>query len=240
MTATLTSWLPAFDDCESWTVVCRKQKKFSFFNRRKQSFCGEPRGSERTLFQVCCPGPGSVSKESDSGPPLSFSEGIPGSFSESQLDMLKNPAVPAFDPSLRVRARGGVVSGVPPPWRQFGSGAEVVVVPVSNTSGVCVDAVLTSCGCEKNLVLTVSESLCSVQAAVHAVAGEMKGIIGLPEGLESDSSKHLAEFTAPEFVAVTRATAGSFRTSPSGIDVVSGAGVALCAATVSASSAGET
>ena len=66
------------------------------------------------LFQVRCPGPGSVSKESDSGPPLSFSEGIPGSSSESQLDILKNPAGTAFDRSLRVRARGGVVSGVPP------------------------------------------------------------------------------------------------------------------------------
>ena len=39
-------------------------------------------------------------------------------------------------------------------------------------------------------------------------AGEMKGIIGLPEGVESDSSKHLAEITAPEFVAVMGATAG--------------------------------
>ena len=39
---------------------------------------------------------------------------------------------------------------------------------------------------------------------------------------------------------MTRATAGSSRTIPSGIDVVSGVGVALCAATVSASSAGET
>ena len=84
---------------------------------------------------MCCPGPGSVSKESDSDPPLSFSEGIRGSFSESQLDILKNPAVTAFDRSLRVRARGGVVSGVPPPWRQFGSGAEVVAVLVSTVSG---------------------------------------------------------------------------------------------------------
>ena len=98
---------------------------------------------------------------------------------------------------------------------------------------------LTSCGSE-NSVLTVSESLCSGQAAVHAVAGEMKGISGLPEGLEFDSSKHLAEITVPEFVAVTRATAGSSRTISSGMDVVSGAGVALCAACVSASSAGET
>ena len=59
-----------------------------------------------------------------------------------------------------------------------------------------------------SFALTVSESLGSEQAAVHAVAGEMKGIIDLSEGLESDSSKHLVEFT-PEFVAVTRATAGS-------------------------------
>ena len=108
MTATLSSWFLAFNACESWTVVSRKQKTSSFFNYRKQSFCGEPRGSERALFQVCCPVPGSVSKESDSGPSLSFSEGIPGSFSESQLDILKDPAVTAFDRSLRVRARGGV------------------------------------------------------------------------------------------------------------------------------------
>ena len=71
---------------------------------------------------MCCPGPGSVSKESDSGPPLSFSEGIPGSLSESQLDILNDPAVAAFDRSLQVRARRGVVSGVPPPWRHFGPG----------------------------------------------------------------------------------------------------------------------
>ena len=98
------------------------------------------------FFKCAVPVLASVSKESDAGPPLSSSEGIPGSFSESQLDILKNPAVPAFDRSLRVRARGGVGSGVPPPLG-IGSGAE---------------------------------------AAVHAVAGEMKGIIGLPEGLESD------------------------------------------------------
>ena len=71
---------------------------------------------------MCCPGPGSVSKESDSGPPLSFSEGIPGSLSESQLDILNDPVATAFDRSLPVRARGGVVSGVPPPWRQLGPG----------------------------------------------------------------------------------------------------------------------
>ena len=122
MIVTLISWLPAFDDGESWKVVSRKQKKSPFFNCRKQSFCGEPRGSERSLFQVCCPGPGSVSKESDSGPSFSFSGGIPGSFSESQLDFIHDPAVTAFDQSLQVRARRGVVSGVPPPWRHFGPG----------------------------------------------------------------------------------------------------------------------
>ena len=195
MIATLNSWLPAFDDCESWKVVSRKQKKSPFFNCRKQSFCGEPRGSERLPFQVCCPGPGSVSKESDSGPPLSFSEGIPGSLSESQLDILNDLAVTAFDRSLRVRARGGVVSGVPLPWRQLGPGTEVVGL----------DAVLTPCGGENYSVLTVSESLCSGQ-----------------------------------IVAGARATAGSSRTVPSGVDMVSGGGVALCKATMSASAAGET
>ena len=135
MTATLTSWFPAFDVCESWTVVSRKQKKSSFFKYRKQSFCGEPRGSERSLFQVCCPGPGSVSKESDSGPSFSFSVGIPGSFSESQLDILNDPAVKGLEAMLRVRERGGpsypplchlrVDSCVPPPARRFsGSGSE--------------------------------------------------------------------------------------------------------------------
>ena len=130
MIATLTSWLLAFDDGESWKVVSRKQKKSPFFNYRKQSFCGEPRGSERPSFQVCCPGPRSVSKESDSGPPLSFSEGIPGSLSESQLDILNDPAVAAFDQSLQVRARRGVVSGVPPPWRHFGPGTVAQSCPV--------------------------------------------------------------------------------------------------------------
>ena len=79
---------------------------------------------------------------------------------------MKNPAfTTAFDRSLRIRARGGVVSGVPPPLRrQFGSGAEVVAVSVSNISGVCVDAVLKSCGYENHSVLTVSESLRSGQA----------------------------------------------------------------------------
>ena len=43
---------------------------------------------------------------------------------------------------------------------------------------------------------------------VLETAGEMKGIIGLPDGIESDSSKHLAEITATEFVAVMGATAG--------------------------------
>ena len=71
---------------------------------------------------MCCPGPGSVSKESDSGPSFSFSGGIPGSFTESQLDFIHDPAVTAFDQSLQVRARRGVVSGVPPPWRHFGPG----------------------------------------------------------------------------------------------------------------------
>ena len=35
---------------------------------------------------------------------------------------------------------------------------------------------------------------------VLETAGEMKGIIGLPEGVESDSSKNLAEITATECV----------------------------------------
>ena len=126
---------------------------------------------------MCCPGPGSVSKESDSGPPLSFSEGIPGSLSESQLDILSDPAVTAFDRSLPVRA----------------------------TEVVGVDAVLMPCGGENYSVLTVSESLCSGQ-----------------------------------IVAGARAIAGSSRTVPSGLDIVSGGGVALCKATMSASAAGET
>ena len=168
------------------------RRSLLFSHCRKQSFCGEPRGSERPPFQVCCPGPGSVSKESDSGPPLSFSEGIPGSLSESQLDILNDPAVTAFDRSLPVRARGGVVSGVPPPWRQFGPGTEVVGV----------DAVLTPFGRENHSVLTLSESLCCGQ-----------------------------------FVAGARATAGSSRTVPAGMDMDSGAGVALCKATMSASAA---
>ena len=71
-----------------------------------QSFCGEPRGSERSLFQVCCPGPGSGSKGSDSGPSLSFSRGIPYSLFESQLDILNDPAVKRLEAVLRVRDRG--------------------------------------------------------------------------------------------------------------------------------------
>ena len=67
-----------------------------FKKNRKQSFCGEPRGSERSLFQVCCPGPGSVSKESDSAPSFPFSGGIPGFFfSESQ------PHDPVFQQALK-------------------------------------------------------------------------------------------------------------------------------------------
>ena len=73
---------------------------------RKQSFCREPRGSERYLLQVCCPGPGSASKGSDSGPSLSFSGGIPGSFLESQLDILNDPAVKRLEAVLRVRDKG--------------------------------------------------------------------------------------------------------------------------------------
>ena len=106
MIATLTSWFPAFDDGESWKVVSRKQKKSPFFNCRKQSFCGEPRGSERFLFQVCCSGPGSVSKESDSGLSFSCSGGIPGSFPESQLDYIHDPAVKRLDGDLNVRYSG--------------------------------------------------------------------------------------------------------------------------------------
>ena len=59
-----------------------------------------------SLFQVCCPGLGSVSKESDSGPSLSFSGGIPGSFSESQLDILYDPAVKRLEAVLNVRDSG--------------------------------------------------------------------------------------------------------------------------------------
>ena len=82
------------------------RRSLLFFNCRKQSFCGEPRGSERSLFQVCCPGPGSVSKESDSGPSFSFSGGIPGSFTESQLDFIHDPAVKRLDDDLNVRHSG--------------------------------------------------------------------------------------------------------------------------------------
>ena len=107
MIAALISWILAFDDGESWKVVSRKQKKSPFFICRKQSFCGEPRGSERPLFQVCCPGPGSVSKESDSGPSFSvFSGGIPGSFTESQLDFIHDPAVKRLHVDLNVRHSG--------------------------------------------------------------------------------------------------------------------------------------
>ena len=186
------------------------------------------------FFQVCRPGPGSVSKESDSGPPLSFSAGIPGSFSKSQLDILKNPAVTAFDRSLLVRARGGAVSGVPLPLRrQSGSGAEVVAVPISNISGMCMDVALTSCGCENHSVLTVSESLRSGQArqsgsskkagaaAVHAVAGGT--------GPRQSASA----------LGVRRDFEGARNVFETAVEV-SGAGVALCAATLSASFAGET
>ena len=57
---------------------------------------------------MCCPGPGSVSKESDSGPSFSFSfsGGIPGSFSESQLDYIHDPAVKRLGEDLNVRYSG--------------------------------------------------------------------------------------------------------------------------------------
>ena len=113
MTATLISWFLAFDDGESWKVVSRKLKKSPFFNCRKQNFSGEPRGSERPLFQVCCPGPGSVSKESDSGPSFSFSGGIPGSRTESQLDFIHDPAVIQLDDGLTVRYDGACSSVLP-------------------------------------------------------------------------------------------------------------------------------
>ena len=113
MTATLISWFLAFDDVESWKVVSRKLKKSPSFNCRKQNFSGEPRGSERPLFQVCCPGPGSVSKESDSGPSFSFSGGIPGSRSESQLDFIHDPAVKRLDDGLSVRYDGACSSVLP-------------------------------------------------------------------------------------------------------------------------------
>ena len=80
------------------------------FQNRKQSFCGEPRGSERSLFQVCCPSPGSASKGSDSGPSLSFSRGIPDSFLESQLDILNDPAVKRLEAVLRVRDKRSFLS----------------------------------------------------------------------------------------------------------------------------------
>ena len=55
---------------------------------------------------MCRPGPGSVSKESVPGPSFSFSGGIPGSFSESQLDILFDPAVKRLDADLNVRDSG--------------------------------------------------------------------------------------------------------------------------------------
>ena len=77
-----------------------------------------------SFFQECCPGPGSASKASDSGLSLSFSGGIPGSFLESQLN---DPAVKALERLLQVRAREGVVSGVPRPLRTLPTGKGGVV-----------------------------------------------------------------------------------------------------------------
>ena len=48
-----------------------------------------------------------ASNASDSGPSKSFCEGIPGFFSESQLDILNDPAAKGLEAVLRVRERGG-------------------------------------------------------------------------------------------------------------------------------------
>ena len=66
---------------------------------------------------------------------MSFSGGIPGSCSKSQLDIMNDPVVKALELLLRVRERGGpaypplchrrVVSCVPPPLRRHsGAGSE--------------------------------------------------------------------------------------------------------------------
>ena len=136
---------------------------------------------------MCCPGPGSVSKESDSGPPLSFSEGIPGSLSESQLDILNDPVATAFDRSLPVRARGGVVSGVPPPWRQLGPGtvAQSCRVP-SRRCRSAVEGRMRPAGvllCEDESHDHGAGWLAAETDLVdqHASAGESKETIGLQE-----------------------------------------------------------
>ena len=211
MTATLPSWLPAFDDCESWMVVSRKQKKSSFFNYRKQSFCGEPRGSERTLFQVCCPGPGSISKESDSGPSFSFSGGIPGSFSESQLDIIYDPAVKRLDADLNVRY-SGACSPVPAcqrdtafscPLSRRQPGFEYVgEFQVDRVAGSGAPLARGPSGCVSVAVPGEhSRGVNDVTVAVPgehsrrsngAAAGSSTGTIGLLEGIESHDSKNLA------------------------------------------------
>ena len=191
---TLTSRFRAFDDCECWTVVSRKKKKSSFYRKnRKQSFCGEPRGSERPFFQECCPGPGSASKASDSGPSLSFSQGILGSFSESQLDILNDPAVKALARLPRIRERRGPAY---PPLCHRRIGADFSTVPAANEIAGeseeincllevdTVSATKATAGDSERItglleVPQLAEVGGTAETAAHATAGDSEGIIGL-------------------------------------------------------------
>ena len=139
-----------------------------------------------------------------------FFSSIPGSFSESQLDIFNDPAVRALERLLRVREQGGhaypplchrrIVSCVPFPLRRrSGSGAEVATVPAANIAGESKDAVWETCGRENDAVFTVSESRGGENDAVLTVsessrsgqAGE-KGEFGLLEVIKSDFSSPLA------------------------------------------------
>ena len=154
---------------------------------------------------MCCPGLGSASKGPDSGPSLSFSGGIPGSFSQSQLDTLSDPAVERLEAVLSVRdsgpsypvpacprdnaAMGMMVSsswielrvcllfrGHPP--ARCPPGYVSVAVPGEHTPG--------------SNAVTVAVLGEYSRRSDGAAAGSSPRTIGFLEGIESDDSKKLA------------------------------------------------
>ena len=104
---TLTSWFPAFDDCESWTVVSRKKKKSSSLKKQEAKFLWVaswfgtlPFSSVLSRSWLC------FQRVRFRSFLCLFLEVCLALFLESQLDILNDPAVKWLEAVLSVRDRG--------------------------------------------------------------------------------------------------------------------------------------
>ena len=224
MTATLTSWIPAFDVCESWTVVSRKQKKFLFSNTGSKVFVVGLVVRNAPFFKCVVPVLALFPKSQIQVPLFLFLE-------VSLALQLHDPAIKPLERLLQVRAREGVVSGVPLPLRrQSGSGAEAPSCRVpSRRVGPHVIGLLEVC--ETDFSKKVGAS------AASAIAGESKEIIELLEVWETD-------FPDKVGASVAAATAGECKGINGLLEVIESefsakSGAAAVAATVGSETADQ-